>query len=145
MNKELQNKKFRIPSEVLKHLNETLKKMSHVEGMGMKRLRRLVSEKMMTYQQLKRLLYDFKQINREDNPDSYELNGGDTMFKWANETLSNARKEVEQRKKSSQRAADLTPGKKNAYRKTHEKNGDTPSVDVSRLSEEIKKFSKLIK
>mgnify|MGYP000459589865 CR=1 FL=1 len=53
--------------------------------------------------------------------------------------------QIEQQKKSAQRAADLTPGKSNAYRKSHEKNGQVPSVDVSRLSESIKKYHKLIK
>ena len=56
MNSQLHNKKFPIPGKILTHLNQTLKKMSHVEGQGMKRLRRLVSEKVMTYQQLKRLI-----------------------------------------------------------------------------------------
>lgn len=144
MNSQLQNKKFQIPGKILSHLNSTLKKMGHVEGQGMKRLRRLLDEKVMTYQQLKRLIYDFKQINPEENPDAYNLNGGQVMNDWANETLSKARKEIEQQKKSSQRAADLTPGKKNAYRQSHEKNGNVPSVDVSRLSEEIKRFGRLI-
>jgi hypothetical protein len=119
--------------------------MSHVKGEGMKRLRRLVEERVMTYQQLKRLKYDFKNINQEENSDSFNLNGGEVMYKWVNNTLDNARKEIEQQKKSAQRAADLTPGKSNAYRKSHEKNGQVPSVDVSRLSESIKRYHKLIK
>lgn len=145
MNSQLQHKKFNIPTKILDHLNVTLKKLGHVKGSGMKRIRRLIDEKVMTYQQLKRLIYDFKNTDPETDKESYELNGGEVMFNWANETLNNARKEIEQQKKSSQRAADLTPGKKNAYRKSHEKNGDGTSVDVSRLSEEIKRFDKLIK
>lgn len=145
MNRKLHNKEFQIPNNIVKHLNETLKKMSHVKGEGMKRLRRLVEERVMTYQQLKRLKYDFKNINQEENSDSFNLNGGEVMYKWVNTTLDNARKEIEQQKKSAQRAADLTPGKSNAYRKSHEKNGQVPSVDVSRLSESIKRYHKLIK
>lgn len=144
MNSQLHNKKFPIPGKILTHLNQTLKKMSHVEGQGMKRLRRLVSEKVMTYQQLKRLIYDFKNIDPKTNPEAFELNGGQVMLDWSNTTLNNARKEVEQHKKSAQRAADLTPGKKNAYRQSHDKNGDT-HIDVSRLSEEIKLVNKLIR
>jgi hypothetical protein len=145
MNSQLHNKKFKIPKKILIHLSSTLKKLSHVQGPGMKRIRRLIDERVMTYQQLKRLLYDFKSLSPENDAEAYELNGGEVMYNWANETLNNARKEIEQQKKSAQRAADLTPGMKNAYRKSHEKSGDSPSVDISRLSEEIKKFGKLIK
>tara|TARA_R110000803_G_scaffold48837_3_gene101490 strand:- start:2933 stop:3370 length:438 start_codon:yes stop_codon:yes gene_type:complete len=145
MNSQLHDNQYKIPVDILKHLNETLKTMSNVKGEGMKRLRRLVTDRVMTYQQLKRLIYDFKNINKEENPDSFNLNGGQKMYEWANSTLNNARKEIEQQKKSARRAADLTPGKKNAYRKSHEKNGVVPSVDVSRLSENIKRYHKLIK
>lgn len=142
MNSQLKDKKFNIPTKILDHLNQTLKTMSHISGVGMKRLRRLVDEKVMTYQQLKRLLYDFKTIDSET--DSYKLNGGDVMFKWVQETLTQARKEIEQQKKSAQRATELTPGKKNPYRKSHEKNGEAGSVDMSRLSEEIKRSLKMM-
>lgn len=145
MNSQLQNKVFRIPTKILSHLNNTLKKMNSVEGQGMKRLRRLINEKEMTYQQLKRLIYDFKKLDPEKDSDAFQLNGGQIMFDWVNNTLNNARKEVEQQKKSAQRAADLTPGKKNAYRKSHEKNGETPSVDISRLSESVTRINKLIR
>jgi len=144
MNRDLKDKSFFIPEKILSHLNETLKKMSHVNGEGMKRLRRLVSEKEMTYQQLKRLLYDFK--NSEVDSDKYNLNGGKIMFNWVNDTLDRARKEVKDRKKSKQNASELTPGLGNAFRKGHEKNSDgITNADVSRLSEEINKTLKIMK
>jgi len=144
MNSQLQHKKFAIPSRILSHLNDTLKRMNHVKGVGMKRLRRLVEEKNMTYQQLKRLVFDFKQLDPKVDVDSYSLNGGDVMSKWVTETLNQARKEIEQQKKSARRAADLTPGKKNAYRKSHTKDGIAGEIDMSRLSEEIKRSLKIM-
>lgn len=145
MNSQLQDQQFRLPRKIVIHLNTTLKNMSDVQGEGMKRLRRLVDEKVMTYQQLKRLIYDFKRLDPVEDEQSFNLNGGQVMFDWANETLNKARKEVEQQKKSKQRASDLTPGMGNAYRKTHEKDGTGGSVDISRLSESIKRIDKLIR
>jgi len=136
MNSDLKDKVFDIPEKVLLHLNKTLKKMSHVDDKGAKRIRTLIKDKSVTYQQIKRIIHDFK--NMDKNSDAYQLNGGDTFNNWANKTLEDARNEIKGQKKSKKRAAELTPGMKNAHLKTHEKDNG-----VVKLNEQIKRIKKL--
>jgi hypothetical protein len=106
------------------------------------RVKNILKEKKVTYHQLKRFIHDMKSYDSEST--EYTLNGGDKMFEWANTTLKQAREEIKSRKKGRQNAADLTPGLKNAYRSSHEKDGDTVTIDISRLSENINSMRRLI-
>lgn len=136
MNSALKDKVFEIPEKVLLHLNKTLKKMSHIDDKGAKRIRTLINDKSVTYQQIKRIIHDFKNMDKDS--DAYQLNGGDVFNNWANKTLDDARNEIKGQKKSKKRATELTPGMKNAYLKTHEKD-----TGVVKLNEQIKRIKKL--
>ena len=142
MNSDLKDKVFEVPNEILSHLYKTHKGTADTSLRGYNRVKNILKKKTITYHQIKRLIHDMKGY---DN-DSVEFiaNGGQKMFKWANTSLEQAREEIKSRKKSRQNAADFTPGLRNAYRKSHEKDGDTITIDVSRLSENIKTMRRLI-
>lgn len=142
MNSELKDKVFEVPSEILKHLFGIHKNTSDKSLRGYMRVKNILKEKTITYHQLKRMIHDMKSYDNDSV--EYSVNGGEKMFKWATGVLEQAREEIKSRKKSRQNAADLTPGLKNAYRKTHEKDGDVVTIDVSRLSEDVKAMIRLI-
>lgn len=137
MNKDLKDKVFDLPDKILKHLDKVLKKMSHVNDKGSKRIRTLLQDKSVTYHQIKRIVHDFKKL--EKGTDAYELNGGDIFKEWVIKTLDDARKDIRSHKNSKQRAAEITPGLKNAHIKTHEKE---PTV---KLNENINRIKELFK
>jgi len=119
MNKELYNRKIRIPEKILSHLEnefESCQGDSNVEGFN--RNKELREKKYVTYPVMKRWKNWFD--TNETGTNSYRLNGGDLCKDWVNNQLDYMRNDVAQSEKN--------------------KNVD---VDV-RVIEQINKINKLI-
>jgi len=101
MNSELYNKTYKLPLDVLKHIQTTL--ISNPSADGVKRAKFLIKNGNITYQALKRLKNFFDYFNLQtDNRIQYELAGGDLMKRFVDTTLNADRHAVESGKKIKQ-------------------------------------------
>jgi len=101
MNSELYDKTFKLPSNVLNHIQTTL--VSNPNGEGVKRAKFMLKNGAITYQALKRLKNFFDYFNSQsDSRIQYELAGGDLMKQFVDTTLNNERHGVESSKKIKQ-------------------------------------------
>lgn len=91
MNSELYDKTFKLPSEVLKHLQAVLTSNPH--GEGVKRAKFLLKNGAITYQAMKRIKNFFDDY-KGDNKKQYELAGGDLMKSFIERTLNRERDAV---------------------------------------------------
>ena len=91
MNSQLYDKKYKIPSEILKDIQKQL--TANPKGSGTKRAKFLVNNGAITYQSLKRLKNFFDNYNGE-NPQQYKLAGGDKMKSFVDKTLQSDREAV---------------------------------------------------
>lgn len=165
MNSALVNRIFEIPDEMVEVLEKAYKKYGDKTNgtkspasEGKKRCERLIEERKLTYQQIKRMIHDMKYINRELDPVAWELNGGQKMFSWAVQALNNARREVAGHKESRARADEIggiEGMRKNAYNQTHEKDGlqnilfgqnsDNNRKLTPMISEQIERIKQIMK
>ena len=91
MNKRLYGKPVSIPLDILKCLTDAYNKhklTSNNNQEGLTRNKNLIDSKTATYQQLGRIKNWFDNYNGPKDSKEYELNGGDKMNKWVNDTLS---------------------------------------------------------
>lgn len=99
MNKELYNRKIRVPEKILSQLKknfDSIKSDANVEGHN--RNLEIREKGFVTYQTLKRWKNWFDS-NTEDN-DSFLLNGGEISKNWVDNTLNSLRQDVNQSKKN---------------------------------------------
>lgn len=99
MNKELYNRKIRVPEKILSQLEknfDSIKSDANVEGHN--RNLEIREKGFVTYQTLKRWKNWFDS-NTEDN-DSFLLNGGEISKNWVDNTLNSLRQDVNQSKKN---------------------------------------------
>lgn len=124
-NQELKDRRFKIPKNVLNHLNATLSSYGqYKESDGYKRLNSLVNPNYnnrkdnelegITFSDLKRIVHDFNGLN--DPKDlRYILNGGSVMKDWANNELKQARNSVaatlKKKKSDNIKKSELKPTK----------------------------------
>lgn len=92
MNSELYDKTYRLPSDVLKHIQATL--TTTPQGDGVRRAKFLLKNGVVTYQTLKRLKNYFDYYDGK-NPQEFNLAGGDPMKVFVDRTLQNDRDAVE--------------------------------------------------
>lgn len=95
MNSELYNKTYKLPSDVLKHLQTTL--VSIPQGEGVKRAKFLLKNGVVTYQDLKRIKHDIENTIKRGSP-QYQLAGGDLMKAFVDQTLNRERSAVKREK-----------------------------------------------
>lgn len=147
MNKNLYDRKAKLPDDLLKHLKQCFSSVnadSNTEGYN--RNKEISDSGYVTYQQIKRIKnwFDGYGGKKEDAP--FILNGGDRMKNWCDEVLRVWRDNDDASKKHKSDA-----GMQNQYLGSHEKNSfnlaDTHSTTADQLSvkEEIKRINKLIK
>lgn len=92
-NSELYNKTFKIPPEVIEHIQVML--ISNPTNDGMKRAKNITKSGVVTYQGMKRLKNFFDYYNpSEDNKIEYELAGGDLMKSFIESKLNSERSAV---------------------------------------------------
>lgn len=137
-NKDLKNKYFTATPEVLNKLkSEVSRYRGKEQDKGYKRAKSIIENPKISYDQMKRIKTYFDNYNGDKSDDEYKLNGGDTMKKWVDKTLSNSRDAIHYVKDSQMKA-----GKENAFKKTHEKDRD--NADPTRVRQaKIHKGSKI--
>lgn len=91
MNSKLYNKTYKIPSDILYNIRTAL--TNNPRGSGVKRAKYLSNNGIVTYQSLKRLKNFFDYYNGE-NPQQFELAGGNKMKTFVNQTLQSERDAV---------------------------------------------------
>ena len=151
MNKELYNRKVKLPDTLKDHLE---KSFNSVEGNanteGYNRNQEIRNSGILSYQQLKRIKNWFDTHEADDKNPSYILNGGQRMSNWVTHVLNHWRSASKQ---SKQIRADS--GMQNQFIKPHTKDQGQVNpqdrhekglnkYDVA-VTEQIKKINKLIK
>lgn len=100
MNKDLYNKKVKVPDEIREHMRNSFSSISSESNdEGHKRNRELQDSDEITYQQLKRIKNYFDNFNGDVQEKAYILNGGDYMKKWVDDTLRYLRDDIHNSKK----------------------------------------------
>lgn len=161
MNKDLKNRIFKIPQNILNKINHTIVGLNGKNVKGIQRGKKLLEDKTVKYSQLKRIIHDIKNMDKINDRIKYDLCGGDLMEKWALTFLGNERDLIKNNKKSRKRNDENTGfsgQRKNGYLSTHTKNfnfkipknliksnSEKNSISSLKLFEEIEKIKKLIK
>lgn len=145
MNKNLYDRKAKLPDGLLKHLKQCFTSVdadSNTEGYN--RNKEISDSGYVTYQQIKRIKnwFDGYGGKKEDAP--FILNGGDRMKVWCDEVLRVWRDNDDS---SKQHKSDA--GMQNQYLDSHFKLGTgsqhSSTADQLSVKEEIKRINKLIK
>jgi hypothetical protein len=124
MNKELKDRVFTIPDNILNNINKTILSLNDDNVRGIERAKKLLSDKKVKYGQLKRILHDLTYIDKDKEKIKYDLAGGDDMLNWAKSHLKNERDLISNRKDSKKQADDIssiTGFRKNSHLKKHKK------------------------
>lgn len=151
MNKDLYNKKVKVPNEIREHMRNSFNSVSSESNdEGHKRNKELQSTEQMTYQQLKRIKNFFDTFKGDVQEKSYILNGGDYMKNWVNETLRYLRDDNHNSKKIASDTGmsnEFNDGKKqddisamNRPSKSHQKTNN----DI-KITETLKRINELMK
>jgi nitrous oxide reductase len=163
MNKELKDRIFDIPQHILDKINHTISGLNGQHFHGLNRAQKLLNDKKVKYGQLKRIIHDFKNVDKVNDRVKYDLHGGELMEKWANQFLQGERDLVSNRKDSRKRADDIggiNGERKNSHLKSHSKKPDwlpptnlvksnshktsVSSLKMGKLFEEVERIKKLM-
>lgn len=127
MNRELKDRIFDVPDEIIKKISDVLGNLKGEDVYGIDRASNLLLKKTVSYGQLKSIIHDLKTLDKEKEFIKYELMGGELMDKWAKVFLDNERDFIK-KKKDAKMKADQMGGidgeRGNAHIKRHKKNGD---------------------
>ena len=142
MNSELKDRKFKLPEEIVKKISQHISELNGTHVYGIDRAQKLVNDKMVSYGQLKSIIHDIKNIDKETELTKYNLFGGELMERWANTYLNNERQYVKNLKQMSKVANDVgsIEGRKNPYIKKHTKK-ETNKIPVNPLKSNSDKSS----
>jgi hypothetical protein len=156
MNKQLQDRVFDIPQNILIFLSQ------QKGGNGEMRNENLLNTKQVTYGQLKRILHDMKYMDKVNDLSRYNLYGGSLFENWGN-TILNSERELIKNRKSSRKKSDMigsiTGERGNAFLSSHTKrdtgspasalnmmksNSDKSYVSSLGLTEQINRIKQLM-
>lgn len=124
MNKELKDRIFDIPQNVLDLINHAVLNLNGKGAKGLQRAKRLLKDKKVKYGQLKKIIYDLNGIDKVNDRQRYELYGGDQMHNWAMQFLKGERDLISKRKDSRKQADSIsstTGMRKNSHLSKHKK------------------------
>lgn len=124
MNKELKDRVFNLPQNILDKINHTIMCLNGQHMHGLNRAKKLLSDKTVKYGQLKRIIHDIKNMDQVNDKIKYNLAGGDLMNRWSKQHLQGERNLVSDRKDSRKNAdqmSNITGERKNSYLKKHTK------------------------
>jgi hypothetical protein len=145
MNKNLYDRKAKLPDSLIKHLKDCFNSVeadSNTEGYN--RNQDLVDNGYVTYQQIKRIKNWFDEFSGNEKDAPFILNGKHRMKNWCDEVLKVWRDNDSNSKDTKQDA-----GIQNTHLSSHEKNSfnlnDKHGTTVDDLKEEVSKINKLIK
>jgi len=160
MNKDLKNRIFKIPQNILNKINHTITGLNGKNVRGIQRGKKLLEDKTVKYSQLKRIIHDIKNMDKINDKVKFDLCGGELMEKWASTFLDNERDLIKSNKKSKKKNDEntgLNGQRKNAYLSSHTKNfsfkipknliksnSNKNSISSLKLFEEVEKIKKLL-
>jgi hypothetical protein len=163
MNKDLKDRVFNIPQNILDKINHTIKSLGGQHVHGVQRAQKLLTDKTVKYGQLKRIIHDFQKMDKAVDRVKYDLAGGDLMDKWSKQHLQGERDLVSNVKDARKRADEISSiggERKNSHLKSHTKDetfkiptnllkSNSHKSTISPISslglfEQIQKFKKLI-
>lgn len=163
MNKELKNRVFDVPQNVLDKINHTVVSLNGEHSRGIERAQKILKDKKVTYGQLKSIIHDLKTIDKVQDKMKYDLCGGELMEKWSNQHLKNERDLVSNNKDSKKRADEISSmngERKNSHLKKHTKKAgwlpptnliksnshknSISSIKFSGLFEQVERIKKLM-
>lgn len=122
-NKELKNRVFPLPKGIRKYLTNLLSSYNGSKNTeGYDRLNNILQMKHITYQEMKRLKNFFDNFQGNVKSDEYQLNGGDALKTWVNNTLYTATSAIRNFKQAKKDA-----GISNAFIRHHSKDRQTHS------------------
>jgi hypothetical protein len=152
MNSKLKGNKYKVPENIINFISNIITKITDSNIVGLKRAKNLVSQKVVTYGQLKRIIHDLNKVDKLKEPTRYNLYGGDLMKQWAINFLNSERNLVKNKKEITKNVnsfSGLDNLRKNAFNKTHTKRDNIKMTSKHSsieglLNEEINKIKKLI-
>lgn len=164
MNKDLKGRVFDIPQNILHKITQTVNSLGGKHIHGLNRAKKLLTDKTVKYGQLKRIIHDFQNLDKNTDRVRYDLYGGQLMDNWAKQFLKGERDLISNKKDSRKRADEIgaiSGERKNSHLKKHSKKPDfLPPLNMVKsnshkssispitslgLFEQIEKFKKLIK
>jgi hypothetical protein len=147
VNSQLKNNVYDVPEEVLNKINSTLSTIQDPNVIGIDRAKKLINDKKVTYGQLKRIIHDIKNLDKNTEQIRYNLYGGEVMEKWSNTFLDGERQLVRSKKLASHNINNNTGMnglRKNPFRKEGErKHSNKMSVDLLKSNSEENSVSSL--
>jgi hypothetical protein len=147
VNSQLKNNVYDVPEEVLNKINSTLSTIKDPNVIGIDRAKKLINDKKVTYGQLKRIIHDIKNLDKNTEQTRYNLYGGEVMEKWSNTFLDGERQLVRSKKLASHNINNNTGMnglRKNPFRKEGErKHSNKMSVDLLKSNSEENSVSSL--
>jgi hypothetical protein len=144
MNKELQNRVFDIPVDILRQINHAMAGLNGQYLHGIERAKNLTTDKTVTYKQLKKIIHEIGRMDKVRDKVKYELCGGKLMETWASQFLKGERDLVRNRKEGRKRAdniTDMTGERKNSYLKKHTKSDLSFSIPTNLVKSNSHKTS----
>jgi hypothetical protein len=125
MNKDLKNSFFDIPQNILDQINSSLQNLNGQHVDGVHRAKKLLNDKKVKYGQLKKIIHDISNMDKQKDLLKYNLCGGERMEKWSKQHLKGERDLISNRKDSKKQADEIggiTGERKNSHLKKHTKN-----------------------
>jgi hypothetical protein len=159
MNSKLKDRVFTVPENVLAKIRHTMSGLGDQSVVGKDRAQNILSQKTVTYGQLKRIIHDLKSMDKVNERVRYDLYGGDLMEKWANTFLNGERDLIRDKKDASANINNNTGvERKNPFLKKHTKKPQGINLGIKsnseksvvspltslKLFEEIKRFKDII-
>lgn len=144
MNKELQNRVFEIPVDILRQINHVIAGLNGQYVYGIERAKNLTNDKTVTYKQLKKIIHEIDRMDKVKNKLKYELCGGKLMETWADQFLKGERDLVRNRKEGRKKAdniSSMTGERKNSYLKKHTKSDLSFKIPVNLVKSNSHKSS----
>ena len=163
MNKELKHRDFNLPQNILDKINHTVMGLNGQNLHGVMRAKKLLTDKKVTYGQLKRIIHDIQGMDKVADRVRYDLAGGDLMDTWSKQYLQGERDLIQNRKEGRKQADDIsstTGERKNSFLKKHTKKSSflpptnlvksnshknsISSIKLTGLFEEVERIKKLM-
>lgn len=124
MNKDLKDRVFNVPQDILDKINHTISGLNGKNVHGIQRAKKLLNDKTVKYGQLKRIIHDIQNLDKIKERTKYDLYGGELMEKWSKQYLQGERDLISNRKDSKKRSdeiSSMTGERKNSHLKKHTK------------------------
>lgn len=124
MNKELKDRIFKVPKEILDKISKTMTGLSGKHVYGIDRAEKILLDKSVNYGQLKKIIHDMENMDPQTDMLKYQLAGGDMMLRWGKTYLNQERELIKKRKEARKRADEIggiDGDRQNNFNKNHKK------------------------